>query len=154
MRREYREAFSEVNEIIKLMPTELVDKIPMDFIEIIEREKSKEYFPNIQEPIENVNLKKETIILLGLIYRDFLCTPEEKQKIYEEEKIQLELLEKENELKEKTNYAEVLKNIADSKKESINIENSEEKSLETRMITIQKEKWYQKIFGMLKKIFK
>ncbi len=34
-------------------------------------EKAKTYCPNIQEPLEKQKLKDETIIILGLIYRDF-----------------------------------------------------------------------------------
>ena len=79
MKKEYRQAFTEVNDIIKIMPDELVNKIPNKFRNMIEEERDKEYTPNIQEPLENYILKNETIIMLGLIYRDFLCPPEERR---------------------------------------------------------------------------
>ena len=63
MKQEYKEAFTEVNEIIKMMPDELVNKIPSKFREMIEDERDKEYNPNIQEPLEKCELKNETIII-------------------------------------------------------------------------------------------
>ncbi len=83
MKKEYMEVFSEIYEIFKLMPQELLNKIPQKFCEIIKEERDKEYIPNIKEPIENQKLKDETIILLGLIYRDFLCSTDERKKLQE-----------------------------------------------------------------------
>ena len=79
------EAFAEVNEIIKLMPLELVKKIPSKFREMIVEEKDNNYIPDIKEPIEKCKLKNETIIILGLIYRDFLCSPDERKKLQEKD---------------------------------------------------------------------
>ena len=80
MKEEYRQAFAEVYEIFKLMPQELLDKIPENFYQMIEEERDTLYNPNIKEPIENQTLKNETVIILGLIYRDFLCSPEERKE--------------------------------------------------------------------------
>ena len=79
MKQEYKEAFTEINIIIKMMPDELAKKIPGKFKEMIENERDTNYMPNIQEPLEKQRLKNETIVILGLIYRDFLCSPEEKK---------------------------------------------------------------------------
>ena len=51
LKQEYRKAFTEVNEIIKIMPNELVEKIPIKFRQMIEEEKDTEYNPNIKEPL-------------------------------------------------------------------------------------------------------
>lgn len=72
MKEVYREAFSEIDEIFKLMPISFINKIPIKFRDMIHNEKSKEYQPIIEEPLENYTLKEETIIILSLIYRDFL----------------------------------------------------------------------------------
>lgn len=150
MKKEYREAFSEINEIFKLMPRELTNKIPNEFKIIIEEEKSKEYFPIIQEPIENVILKKETIILLGIIYRDFLCSPEEKKQLYAKEKTEFETMQKEfEEVKEKINYNDILKNISTQKDNTI-----KEEKQENQLVTTEEKRWYHKIFDLIKRIFK
>lgn len=148
MKQEYKEAFSEVNEIIKMMPDELVNKIPNKFKEILEDERDKEYNPNIQEPLEKQRLKNETIIILGLIYRDFLCSPDEKRKLQEKDARELKEVQKalEEELREKYNSDDIFK----SKREVKNEVQSEEKSL----TVVKEEKWYKRIFNLIKNLFK
>ena len=99
MKEEYREAFSEVEQIINLMPSNLANRIPLGFKKIIQSEKSKTYIPNVTEPIEQSTLKAETIIILAVIYRDFLCTKEERESLITRDKNKL--AEFENELREK-----------------------------------------------------
>ena len=73
MKEIYRDAFSEVEQIINLMPENLSNKIPLRFKNIISSEKSETYNPKIQEPFEECNIMEETKIVLAIIYRDFLC---------------------------------------------------------------------------------
>lgn len=150
MKQEYMEAFTEVNEIFKLMPQELLEKIPTKFRQVIQEEMDKKYITDIKEPIEECELKDETIIILGLIYRDFLCTPEERRILQEQDTKQLQDMQKklEMEMKEKYNPDNIFKNRQETKKEIT--KNSEEKSL----TVISEEKWYQKIFNIIKRIFK
>lgn len=89
MEKKYREAFSEISEIIKLMPESLRKKIPNDFINNIELNKDNEYNPIIKEPIEEQKLKRETEIILGIIYRDFVCSEEERKALKEKDNIEL-----------------------------------------------------------------
>lgn len=151
MKQEYMEAFTEVNEIIKMMPEELVNKIPNKFREMIEEERYKEYVPNIQEPLEKCKLKNETIIILGLIYRDFLCSPEERKRLQEKDAKELvevqKAIEKEN--REKYNPDDIFKNRRQS-----NIEQTQQIQEDNSMIVVKEEKWYQKIFNIIKGIFK
>ena len=123
------EAFTEVNEIFKLMPQELLEKIPTKFRQVIQEEMDKKYITDIKEPIEECELKDETIIILGLIYRDFLCTPEERKILQEQDTKQLQDMQKklEIEMKEKYNPDNIFKNRQETKKEIT--KNSEEKSL-------------------------
>ena len=145
------EAFAEVNEIIKLMPLELVKKIPSKFREMIVEEKDNNYIPDIEEPIEKCKLKNETIIILGLIYRDFLCSPDERKKIKEKDARELQEVQKavEEEIRERYNPDDIFK-----KKNQNNIEESNNKEENTSMIVIQEEKWYQKIFNLIKGLFR
>ena len=144
------EAFTEVNEIIKLMPLELVNKIPSKFREMLVEEKDKDYIPNIKEPIEKCKLKNETIIMLGLIYRDFLCSPDERKRLQEKDAKELQETEKaiEEEIREKYNPDDIFK-----KRNQNNIEEFENKEDNTSMIVVQEEKWYQKIFNLIKRLF-
>lgn len=150
MKQEYREAFTEVNVIIQLMPEELVDKIPSRFRVMLEEEKDKNYHPDIKEPLEEQKLKEETIIILGLIYRDFLCSPEERKELQEKDAKELQEVQMamEEEMREKYNPDDIFKNRRKN--------NSEEQSHteNTSMIVVKEEKWYQKIFQIIKKLFK
>jgi len=148
LKQEYKEAFTEVIEIINMMPDELANKIPSKFKEMLEEESDKEYKPNIQEPLEQQKLKNETIIILGLIYRDFLCSLEEKRKLQEKDARELQEMEKalEEELREKYNPDDIFK----KRIQPIENEQEEEKSL----TIVQEEKWYKKIFNIIKNIFK
>lgn len=150
MKQEYKEAFTEVNEIIKMMPIELVNKIPSKFREMIVEEKDKNYIPDIKEPIEKCKLKNETIIILGLIYRDFLCFPDERKKLQEKDARELQEVEKaiEEEIREKYNPDDIFKN-----RNKIVLQ-EEQPSEETRMTIVQEEKWYQKIFNLIKGLFR
>ena len=147
MKQEYMEAFAEVNEIIRLMPLELVKKIPSKFREMIAEEKDNNYISDIKEPIEKCKLKNETIIILGLIYRDFLCSPDERKKLQEKDARELQEVQKaiEEEIREKYNPDDIFKNKREIKTE----EQVEEKSL----TVVQEEKWYQKIFNLIKGLF-
>lgn len=153
MKQEYKIAFSEVDEIIKMMPDELVRKIPKGFRELVAEEKNNNYMPNIHEPLEKNKLKDETIIILGLIYRDFLCSKEERivlQKKDAEEllKVQNEL---DKELKEKYSMDNLFnKNVTENDKVEENTNNTNE----VAMVEFKEEKWYKKIFELIKNIFK
>lgn len=140
MKQEYKEAFTEVNEIIKMMPIELVNKIPSKFREMIVEEKYKNYIPDIKEPIEKCKLKNETIIILGLIYRDFLCSPDERKKLQEKDARELQEVEKaiEEEIREKYNPDDIFKN-----RNKIVLQ-EEQPSEETRMTIVQEENGIKK----------
>lgn len=146
MKQEYREAFEEIYEIFELMPKELLNKIPTKFHEMIEQERDKKYFPNIKEPLEQQELRNETIIILGLIYRDFLCPLEEKKKLQEKDAKELRKLEKE--IKQKYNTDDIFKN-----KGKI-IEEQTQPYEETKMIVLQEQKWYKMLYNIIKNIFK
>lgn len=141
------EAFSEVYEIFKLMPQELLNKIPQKFYEIIKEERDKEYLPNIKEPIENQKLKDETIILLGLIYRDFLCSQDEKKRLQEKDARDLKEAERilEAELREKYNPDNIFKK---------NREEIEPSNEETAMIEYKEQSFLKRLFEKIKSLFK
>ncbi len=141
MKEIYREAFVEISEILKIMPKTIVDKIPNKFKEIIENEKSMTYISNIKEPLEQCALKEETIIILSLIYRDFLCNKEEKTKLQYRDAQKIK--EAEDELKEKYNPEDIFK------KEEKNEDNHQE----TGMIKYKEQSFIKRLFEKIKNIF-
>lgn len=84
-----------------------------------------------------------------MIYRDFLCSEEEKEqlKLRDVEKAR----EAEEEIRKKYNPEDIFK-----KGKKIQIDDIKEKEEQTydKQLIIVEEKWYTKIFNMIKKIFK
>lgn len=146
MKEVYREAFSEIEQIIKLMPETLSNKIPTRFKNIIYTEKSKTYFPKIQEPFEDCKIMEETSIILAIIYRDFICNQEERNnlKIRDAEKLRVY----EEELKEKYNPDNLFKN-----KRTYTPDNNIS-SQETALIEVKEKNFIQKLFEKIKHLFK
>lgn len=145
MKREYEEAFVEVEEIFKIMPIELLSKIPIQFRKIISDNKAKDYKIQIQEPLENQKLKEETIIILGLVYRDFLCSAEER------EKLQLKDAEEVRRIEQEMNQKYDIETIFEKRKNSKNFQ-QEEYSTD---LTLYKEPGFiKKFFNFIKGIFK
>lgn len=138
MKQEYADAFAEVDQIFSLMPNALLNKIPSKFKQMIKNNKS-DYIPNIEEPVEECELKEETILILSLIYRDFLCSKEEKEKLQYRD--MQKIREAESELREKYNPDKIFKN------------NSVEKTKEVALVEVKEEKWYRKIYNIIKRIF-
>lgn len=145
MEQEYRRAFSEIDEIFKLMPVSFLDKIPVKFKEMIHNEKEEEYQPKIEEPLENYELKEETIIILSLIYRDFLCSQEEKERLILRD---AELIKEiDRQLREKYNPDNIFKNKNKQEETETTQENNS-------LLVIEEDRWYKKIFNLIKKFLK
>lgn len=83
MDNNYREAFAEVLEIIKHSKKGIIDKIPLKFIDFLKNNKSADYIVNIDFNDRDWmnNIKIETKTILGLIYRDYIVSPQEREKL-------------------------------------------------------------------------
>lgn len=137
MERAYEEAFAEVDEILKIMPIDLLSKIPIKFRKLISENKTSNYKIDIQEPLDEEKLKEETIVILGLIYRDFLASPEEREELHAQDAEELRRVEEE--MKQKYDMENIFKKRK-SEKTSQNNEFSTE-------LTLYEEK------GLIKKLF-
>lgn len=145
MERVYEEAFTEVDEVLKLMPIDLLSKIPVQFRQTISENKATNYKVIIQEPLEKQKLKKETIVILGLIYRDFLASPEEREQLQLQDAEELKRIEQE--MQEQYD----IENIFKKKKMSKNIEN---KQISTDLTLYTQPSFFRKFFDLIKGIFK
>ena len=85
MDEKYKRSFSEVYEILKIMPDSVLNKIPQKLKDIIENERDKNYKVIIKEPLKIEDFQYETIVFLGMLYRDFLCSEDEKKKLKEKD---------------------------------------------------------------------
>lgn len=137
----YTKSFSEVYAIINLMPEKLKEKIPEKFKEFIIKEKSNTYSPSINLPIDDTKLMPETIAIMGMIYRDFLVTKDKKEKLVEEDRIEMEEYEKR--LIQKYSPSNLFQNKEETKEKEENLEITEYK----------KDSLFSKLKKLIKKIF-
>ena len=141
MNKAYEEAFAEVDEILKIMPADLISKIPIQFRKVISDNKAKNYKIIIQEPLEEQKLKEETVIILGLIYRDFLASPEEREELQLNDAKELKRLEEE--MQNQYN----MKTIFEKRKTNQNVEYS------TELILYKEQGILKKIVNLIKSFF-
>ena len=146
VKREYEEAFAEVDEIFKIMPIDLLSKIPIQFRNMITSKKAKDYRITIKEPLEEQKLKQETIVILGLIYRDFLSSPEER------EKLQLKDLEELKRIEQEMQEQYDVDKMFEKRKNNKNMTQNQEDS--TELIVYKKSGFIKKFFNLIKGIFK
>lgn len=149
MKNTINQAFTEVYDVINHMEIEMQEKIPKKFINLIKENRDLDYKLNInyKEDIKK-QLLKESKVILSLIYRDFLCSKEKKEKLLQ---LDLEEIRKEEKiLREKYEI-----DFEKRKKEKIGktIEKTKEQD-EKLPIKVEKEKWYKKISEFLKRLFK
>jgi len=146
MKKIQSRALSEVYEVLQNSEELVINNIPTKFIDFIKNNKDNTYIPNIYFSNKNWtdSLSNEAKTVMALIYRDFLASDEERKKIIENEKVELEQFKKEK--YEKYNPDKIFK----VKKESMSQVELENNANNNQLVDISKEKWYKKI---LRKLF-
>ena len=150
--KEFAEASAEINEILKYLPKEEVEKIPSKLREFFKEVSSKDYVTNINPnmPLDKQQIKEKTKDIIALIYRNYWCSEEERkeldQKLIENDK------KFEEELREKYNPDNIFKNnVTTTKKEESEVK---EEKIEQSLVPQETGKWYQRFLDMVKKWFK
>ena len=146
-----RQAVAEVLEILNNNEKEITDKISDKFMRFLQENADKEYKVNIDFSNEHWDdtIKKETKVILALIYRDYLVPEEEKIRLLKEEKERLDKEEKE--LREKYNPDNLFKNNVTTKKEEV--EEIKEESNNMQMIEVKEDSWFMKIWKKIVSMF-
>ena len=105
----YENALAEVDSILKLIPEDLLHKIPNSFLDFIAQKKSKSYITNFDFDISlnEQNLLKETRTILSLIYRSYLCDSKQSRKLKIDDII--ELKKNQIEINQKYSYENLFK---------------------------------------------
>lgn len=145
-----KEIYSEVYSVLNMLGDSYITKLPSSLYKMIKEEKLKEYNPDYDSNIalEQQNIRKESISMIALFHLNYWCNSEE-------EKNELKTLFKANEekyqaeIREKYNPDDIFKN----KKQNY-IEETKHTEENTSMIAVQEEKWYKKIFNLIKNLFK
>ena len=141
------QTLSEVYCLLSYFPKTYVDKIPQKLLDLIKGFSNTKYFIEVDttKPLEEQNISEETKNMLIVFKYNYWSSEEQKQRIIEK------LSENENnyqkELRKKYNVDDIFKN------RNRIIPEETQKSEETRMTVVQEEKWYQKIFNLIKGLF-
>lgn len=99
-----KEIYSEVYEILILLGDRFINKLPENLFNLIENQRLDSYNPqyDLERPLEEQNIREETIDIIALCYLNYWCETEEEKnelkQIFEdnESKYQKELREKYN----------------------------------------------------------
>ncbi len=146
---EYSEAAVEVLDILNHTNKEDVAKIPQSFIKFLTNISSKSYKVkfNHEQPINGLNLKKQTRELLGFIYITWWCDKEEREKY---KKLIHESNIKNEEIKEKYNVNDIFKNEKENQEHKI-IKN--ENVLKTSIAEYKKENIFKRVLNKILSFF-
>lgn len=140
---EYEKCLVEVDEVLNHLSKEELNKIPEDVLKGIKKHKDKEYMWKYDESkrLEEQRFDRNTIVILSYINMEYLLNKEQK-----------DLMEKLHELNEQ-NFINEIQEKYDSKdlfktKTKTNVEN------ENAIAKLENNKWYNKMFSFIKRIFK
>ena len=146
---EYSEAAVEVLDILNHTNKEDVARIPQNFIKFLTNISSKSYKVkfNYEQPINGLNLKKQTKELLGFIYITWWCDKEEREKY---KKLIHESNIKNEEIKEKYNVNDIFKNKKEKQEHKI-IQN--ENVMKTSIAEYKKENIFKRVLNKILSFF-
>ena len=142
--KEYSISVTEVLDILKYLPENMVSKIPDKFMQFLKENSIRDYeFKfDYSQGLDKLPLSNKTRALLAMIYRNYICSEEERA---EYDKILIENERRhQNELKEKYNPDDIFKNNKDAEKEE---------NINMQLVEYKEPKWYKKIFNSIVKFF-
>ncbi len=99
-----KEIYSEVYQVLNLLGNDYIDKLPTSLINMLKEKREINYNPQYTDdiPLNEQNIKKETMSIIVLLYLNYWCKDEnEKLEVKNilknnEDKYQAELREKYN----------------------------------------------------------
>lgn len=149
----YRNAFTEVYTILDYVEDDDYKKIPQDVLDVIKENRNfdYEYEMNEEEDIFKQPMLPETKAILFNFYRDYWCSPEQKEKI---KMIQAKELQRDEERK-RAKYNSIV--FADKglkqTKQVPNIETSKSIADEQALVERKEKSLFTKIINKIKSFF-
>ena len=136
-------AYAEIDEILNLLEDDYREKVPKKVRDFFKEEKMKDYHPeiDIEKPLIEQNLKRETMVLLAILNLNYWCENEKEKQRFLNELDKNE--EKKKELEEKYNPDNLFK-----KKQDESTENN------LQIIEYKKPNFIQILLTKIKKILK
>lgn len=141
---EYIISVTEVLDILKYLPGDIVSKIPAKFMKFLEENSIPSYKPKFDysHGLDKVAFSDKTKALLAMIYREYICSKEEQVR-YDKILRQNEELYQINSRK-KYNTDNIFSNNKKLEKENQN----------KQLVEYKQFKWYEKIIQNILRFFK
>ena len=145
-----KEIYSEVYQVLNLLGNEYIDKLPTSLINMLKEKREINYNPQYTDdiPLNEQNIKKETISIIVLLYLNYWCKNDN------------EISEVKNVLKENENKYQVEPrekhnpdNIFSNQHRNSSIDNAQNNQ-ELSLIERKNIKWYKKIWKTIKNFFR
>lgn len=136
-------AYAEIDEILNLLEDNYRERVPKKVRDFFKEEKMKDYHPeiDIEKPLIEQNLKRETMVLLAILNLNYWCENEKEKQRFLNELDKNE--EEKKELEEKYNPDNLFK-----KKQDESTENN------LQIIEYKKPNFIQILLTKIKKILK
>ena len=143
----YANAYTEVYEILNCLDKDEYNKIPVELIEVFEENRNLEYEYEIndEQDLSKQPMLKESKATLLNLFRDYLVTPEQNQKI--KQWLQADRVYLENQKQKQYNN-----NVFENNKKYEKINNEESKTI--LPVVIKKQSIFYRIINKLKSFFK
>ena len=141
MDNNYRQALTEVLEVLNHSEKELIQKLPTDFIKFIFENMDKSYVPNIDFNLADweIYLKPEAQAMLSYIYKEYFVTLEEKATLL----MEADLIQKGEEMLAKCGIEELFQN-----------NKAEDPAINPLPVEAKTKPWYKRAFEKLLQLFK
>ena len=150
----YANAFSEVLDIIFNLSEEEYKKIPKEFLQFIEESSNQDYefVYDSSRTLDEQNVLPETKTIIAIICRDFLVDKEEKEKIIQKDKKEIEKYE--IELREKYNPDNIFKNRNENIQKEITEEAQIQSNNNNQLAMVEyKQSFFTKLIQKFKNFF-
>ena len=147
MKRVMRQAYTEMDELLKYLPKEYVEKIPMKYKRLFHDARLEDYEVKIDvtQPAEKQNFVYETFVILTILKLNYWCeTQQEKDEIMEQ------LKENEKKYQEQFDISKLNSRQKEENKETI----SPLKTPDNLPIPVKEKSWVKKLFSKIKMMFK
>lgn len=87
-----RRAFAEVYQILQHSEDSVVKRIPNSFMMFLQEHLDKTWQGHLDfsKSLREMELLRETRIILSIVYRDFVCSESKRKELIEKDRIELE----------------------------------------------------------------
>ena len=140
-------AYAEIDEILNLLEDKYRENVPEKVRAFFKEEKMVDYKPTIDvnTPLIQQDLKRETIVLLAILNINYWCENEEEKQFFLNELAKNE--DEKKKLEEKYNPDNLFKKRPEEKQEFVHTE-------ELSVIEYKKPNFIQKLLNKIARLFK